>query len=171
MGHLTIGIIVYAFEAEEAKGEVEMVLDKICGDGEAFDYYDTGDSEAFRVDSPEGKRFIDDLMDDAKSRFMKNLKAVRGVLGFFSDEELYNAKMGDLATMTLKLKNDQELTFDFGFFDFYCHCLSRYEGPEVLLYNRYGGAIGDPEELKEALAVDPDLADQHLFVGTADVHY
>ena len=86
-----------------------MVLDKICGDGEAFDYYDTGDSEAFRVDSPEGKRFIDDLMDDAKSRFMKNLKAVRGVLGFFSDEELYNTKMGALATMTLKLKNESDL--------------------------------------------------------------
>ena len=41
------------------------------------------------------------------------------------------------------------------------------------LYDRYGGAIGDPEELREALekSDDPELADKSLFVVSANVHH
>jgi hypothetical protein len=112
------------------------------------------------------------MRDATRHGFMKNLKAVREVLDFFSDEELYNMKMGVLATITLKLKNESDLIRKFNSFDFHCHCLARYEGPEVRLYGKYGEALGDPEELKEALekSDDPKLADQNLFVVPANVH-
>ena len=171
MGHTEIGVIVYATDEKDARSEAESILDNLCGDGRAFDYYAL-ETTAIRADSPEGKLFIDDLMYDTRLDFMKNLEAVREVLGFFSDEELYNTKMGALATMTLKLKNDSDLARKFSSFDFHCHCLSRYEGPDVRLYDKYGGALGDPEELREALekSDDPELAGKSLFVVSANVH-
>jgi hypothetical protein len=174
LGHTEIGVIVYATDEKDARSEAESILDNLCGDGRAFDYYDIDAprTPAISADSPEGKLLINDMMDDTRNDFMKHLKAVREVLDFFSDEELYNTEMGSFSTMTLKLKNDQDLIHKFASFNYHYNCLSRYEGPDVRLYDQYGNALGNPESLKEALekSDDPKLAGESLFVVLAVMH-
>ena len=186
--HMVIRVIVYADEEEEALSEAKSVLDELCGDGKPFDYYTTFDDKdspmsgpgrwgpmapASRADSPEGKHLIDEGMSYTKNEFMENISKVREVLGFFSDEELFNKEMGEEASLTLKLKNDEDLTRDFNVFGYYCHCLYRNPGADVWLYDQDGDAIGDPGHLKNVLNKwdDPKRADKAIFVVPADVHY
>lgn len=161
--HMTIRAIVPGEDQEEALSNAKQIFEDLVERG-YFDYYSTFDEKnaksrhetlpvAVKVNSPEGKKLIDEGMQYTKKDFFENLNKVRSILAVATNEELAKGKDNKVDPL----------------FRYYCYCIGQYAGPYVWLYNRYGEGIRDQAELKWAL--EKETEGEKLWVVPADVHY
>ena len=182
--HQLIKIIVYAKNEEDAVLNTENILDRICGDGKAFDYGSVLDEDGEKswgvekvslANSKEGKRLIDEGMKDTKEDFMENIKAIRKLIEKYSDDEIFEEEE-DLSKRDLrkaildKLENKKQ---EYNAWRYYFYKLGQYEGSNIYLYDNDGSGIRNFKHLKDVLNKwgSKDYQDLEIFVVCCDVHH
>ena len=169
--HMVIRAIVYAQDEKEGLEKAKTIFEGLCeGAGSHFDYYQSFDEEGTPVsgkgrwgelpgialvDSPEGKKLIEEGMWATKKEFMTHLKIVRDVLASKSDAEIFGVE------------------FDAEMFRYRCYCLGESEGPSVWLYDNNGEGVRTEERLTDTLRKwdSDEYKDLKVFVVPADVHF
>jgi len=165
--HYLIGVIVYGKKKEEAFNKAKSILENLCGDYKAFDYYSTADDsfsrwkgpKVLRVDCKKGKELMTRLMGYTEKNFMEALELVKKALGNYTDEELFEEK-------------DKEM------FRHRCHCIGQYEGYEIHLYDNDGSGIRTKSHLENVLSkwkclggeYPKKYVDMNIYIVPADVH-
>jgi len=165
--HYLIGVIVYGKNKEEAFDEAKELLDNLCGDYKAFDYYSTADDsfsrwkgqKVIRVNCKKGKELVTSLMKYTEETFFETLEKVKKALDSYTSEELFEEK-------------DKEM------FRYRCSCLGQYEGHEIHLYDTDGAGIRNNKHLKNVLSkwkclggkYPKKYADMNIYIVPADVH-
>ena len=167
--HQIIKIICYANSQEEARARAEKILNEnlVGEDGQPFDYGTFFDEESsvsgksrwgnlppvVLANSKEGKKYIDEGMKATKDSFMGNIKKVRKLIDFYSDEELFEGEVKDTKRkiiLSLGENEDKELK-DISQFRIRCFWLGQYGGSEIFLYDNDGSGITDTKHLNNVL--------------------
>jgi len=188
--HMVIGAVVYAHNEEEALNKARNTFERLCGEGQAFDYYVLFDEDlpmsgknrwgnlptVVRADSPEGKRLIDSRMRATKSEFMQDMAEIRKGLLNLTDEELFNEELGPNAIAIRALDQSEHIGFSYdpSMIKFSMRQVGAYVGPSVYLYDNDGGGIRTPRHLNNVLNKwdnANEYKDLDVFVVPADVHH
>ena len=94
--HYLIKLIVSGENKEDALDKAKSFAADLVEYNE-FDWYDFdgrwGKSEAFAVDSEEGKKLIESGMKDTRNEFDRAIEAVRYMVANFTDEQIYEGDM------------------------------------------------------------------------------
>jgi len=186
---MLIAFIVYAQNEDEAYAHAEKLVNELCS-VDIFDYYlslDDKDAQwslprVMRADSPEGKRLIDQLMNATWREFKEHITILRNLFEVFSDEEIFEEKPSELASLALSIKNDKRLEDRLSGASYYLHSCSRYACSHAsYLFNHDGFPIMNRKALNSALSKWRDLfeeqgeenpfADLNVYVVPFDVHY
>jgi hypothetical protein len=130
--HYTIGAIVYAPDAAEARSSAEGAFERISGEHGPFDYFTIFKDGVKRANSKTGKAAIDELMGWTREEFIENMAKLREALSRFSDEGAFSMA----AEFDLRYRAYQ---------------IGRFSGPGVTLYDIHGGGIRNPEMLEAVL--------------------
>ena len=134
----------------------------MVGENKPFDYGSFFDEEnatsrwgklpvVCLADSKEGKKLIKDGMDVTKKSFKEDIKKVRELINFYSDEELFEGKTIDLKKQILENLENKPITKHISMFKYYCHSLGEYQGSSIWLYDNDGSGIRDSKNLKNIL--------------------
>lgn len=188
--HMVIGAIVYAHNEEEALVKARNTFEKLCGEGQAFDYYVLFDEElpmagksrwgnlpvVARADSPEGKKLIDSRMQATKNEFMQDMAQIREGLLNLTDEELFNEELGPnaIAMRAFETVPRPGFSFDPSMIKYFVRLAGEYVGPSVYLYDNDGEGIRTPRYLNNVLNKWDDAdeyKDLDIFIVPADVHH
>ena len=184
MTHQIIKILCYAKDKKEARERAEDILNNnLVGDGKAFDYgnfFDDDDAKArwgnfppvVLADTKEGKRLIKEGMRATKEDFKRNLKEVRRLVDFYSNEELVEGEVIDIKKKILEKLNDKDKNpMGIRLFKYFCFCLGQYQGTCVWLYDDDGSGIRDSENLKNVLNKWGEKKDtRNCYIVPIDVH-
>lgn len=161
--HFTIGAIVYASDAEEAKGMADSVFEGLSGEGKPFDYYEIGVDSIYRANEPEGRKLISELMASTQRHFFENLQELREGLSRLTDEQAFSVLGNDIRAAASGV--------------------GAYEGPEIRLYSPHGEGVRTPEFLLDIFANAPrgrsgvmewrpegHRSSDNVWIVLADVH-
>lgn len=164
----------------------------MVGENKPFDYGSFFDEEnatsrwgklpvVCLADSKEGKKLIKDGMDVTKKSFKEDIKKVRELINFYSDEELFEGKTIDVKKKILESLNDKPRPEHLFMFRYYCGCLGQYDGSSVWVYNNYGEGIRSNEDLRnvldkwecvyEKVGKENPYKTLKVFVVPCDVHH
>lgn len=187
--HRVIRIICYAKNKKEAREKAEEILNEnLVRNGEPFDYgtfFDEDSSGSGKnrwgnlpvvalADSKEGKKLIDEGMKFTKDEFIKNVKEVREMINFYSDEELFEENVVDVKKKILESLQDKKdkVSLGISFFKHYCFCLGEYKGTDIYVYDNDGEGIRTTKHLKSTLNKwnSANYKDLKVFVVPVDVH-
>jgi len=185
--HMIVKILVFAEDEEDAVSEAHYVLDRLCGEGEPFDYFSTfNDKHALERwgEMPPAVKVCADLGSDKCDKCSERFKCYTIQTNSMIEEAMQKTKqefLENLAPMKklLATHNDDQLFEDHSFM-FRCYQIGQYKGPCVSLYDQDGEGIRDNEHLNHVLSrwacnhegkPDPELRDKSIFCVPADVHY
>ena len=161
--HKIIRILCYAENKEEARETAEDILNEsLVGENKPFDYGSFFDEEhaisrwgkmlvVCLANSKKGKKLIKDGMENTKKDFKENIKKVRELINFYSDEELFEEKTIDIKKQILENLEDKPITKNIFMFKYYCNCLGQYKGSNIWIYDNDGEGIRNSEHLKNVL--------------------
>ena len=149
---MLVRAIVPGENKEKAFVNAENVFQDLVEQGYFNDYnIEYQDSKVVSVDSPQGRKLIEESLALTRKDFDENLKKVKDILSKATDDELFEE------SGKAKL------------FRYYCYCLGQYAGPYVWIYDRYGEGITSETDLNFALEKEKD--DEKLWIVLSDVHY
>ena len=163
--HFTIAAIVYAKDEKAAAKQAEKVFGYLsCKEcGRPFDYW-TIEGNPVLAGSKEGQKAIEECMKWTKAEFMMNLGRLRAALAKQTDEQVYSEK---------NVRIDENVRF-------LAHCIGKYKGPDIYLYDNDAEGIREPGHLRNALEKWPSLDGKEtrerldkagdVWVVTADAH-
>lgn len=133
------------------------------------------------ADSKEGQKLIGDGMKYTKDTFLEKIKEVRGMIDFYSDEELFEEEVIDTKKKILNSLNDKKELYDIDFFKYLCSVLGEYSGSNIYLYGDEGSGIRNEKDLKNVLGKWKSLYEgegkenpyknKGIYVIPVDVHY
>lgn len=185
--HMVIKVLVFADDEEDAINEAGCVLDKLCGDGQTFDYYNTFD-EGYATERwgelPTVIKVCGDLGSEKCDKCDERFKCYTAKMNTMLEEAMNSTKQAFLENLG-KIKNyltthtDDQL-FEEDWFKFVCHQAGQYEGSCVWLYDQDGAGIRDNEHLQHVMSrwacnnndkPQLDLKHKTIYVVPADVHY
>ena len=165
MAHQIISAIVEAQDEKEALENGKEIFENLCGEGKPFDYYTTFEGEGtvvsgkdrwggvpavIKVDSDEGKKWIDKFMDITKNEFSDNLQRIRKVLEHYSDDDIFEGEVqSDTSKVVDKLCKTKDI--DLHSVRYSMYCCGMYNGYCIWLYNNDGEGIRNQRDLKWAL--------------------
>ena len=188
--HKLIGVIVYAYDEEEAIDDAAAILGKIVRRGD-YDYYILLGDEyttrrwgnlnlVYRADSEDGKKLINDLMNKTFNEFKEKLNIVRKILETFSDEEIFEEQPNDIKHIALNMAQKKEwnsLLHHLSLIKHYFYCLCDYSCQNAYLIDNYGEPIHSFNRLKRVLEKWRSsngwtpYEDMNVYIVPADVHY
>ena len=86
-----------------------------------------------------------------KEEFDENLKKIRELINFYSDEELFEEKTIDIKKKILENLEDKQNNEHISMFKYYCNCLGQYKGSSIWLYDNDSEGIRNSKHLKNVL--------------------
>jgi hypothetical protein len=164
--HILVRLIVEAEDATDAIIAAETFADDLTGEnGQDFDWYNFdgrwGKSEAYLIDSAEGKRLLDEGMQFQRNDFDEALEHVRYMLENYTDSQIYEEQLTDLPDKPKGI-----------------YYLSRYQFSKVggtagasYIYasaDLWGGKVENERELEAALR---NANREHIWIVPVDFHY
>jgi len=184
---MIVKVLVFADDEEDAVNEAGCVLDKLCGEGSVFDYYNTFDAGWATErwgELPKAVRICKDLGSEKCDKCDERFWCYTTQMNSMLEEAMQRTKQAFLENLGyikkfLTTHTDDEL-FEDGDFKFRCHQAGEYQGSCVWLYDQDGEGIRDNEHLNHVLSKwacnhegkpDPELEDKYIYVVPADVHY
>jgi len=191
--YMVIGILTYSKSKEEAIEQARRVLDdSLCGDDKPFDYYalftpDENSSlsganrwgkkeSAMRVDSGEGKKFTEKLLEYTRQELFENIEKIKNGLSQLNADDLWHNE--DKRVADAEGKEVEPIEIESTMLRYFCHEAGEYRGPSIFLYDHDGEGIRDIKHYQNVLSkwdslypVDNPYRDMDIWVVPVDVHY
>lgn len=146
--HMVIRTIVYASTKKEALSKAKEVFNGLCENQNPFDYFTTFDEEntkvsgkarwgnlpvVAKVSSKGGQKLVEEGMKYTYEGFCESLNSIRRNIVKFTNTQLFEGTEKD------------------DMFRHRCHCIGKYRGGDIFLYDNDGEGIRSKRHLKDVL--------------------
>ena len=153
--HYLIRIISYGDTEEDAKENVQLLLDRLCGENMPFDWYnmepdryeDAG--KTLPADSEKGTSLLEEGMKATKHAFFEAISSIRKTLSVHTTDQIW--------------ANECDSLFRYALFS-----AGRYCGPGIYVYDDDGSGIRDDTHYNNALTAWADGS--KVWVTAVDMH-
>jgi hypothetical protein len=176
--HMTIGVIVFAVDKDDAESQAETIFERLTGDsGQPFDYYSSKANNPgglkdipgpMLVTTRAGKAFIKANMAATIRNFNYHLGKIRKGIPNHTDDEIMCEAANDQKDQTLAMIR------------YSMYQCGSYSGPGIWLYDNDGSGIRDTKHLANVLTKWKEVFNAKtsqpykgldVYVVPADVHY